>query len=167
MSHRPTGPACGNNPSHPLTDGDRQAVADFRAFLEDRAALRDRIAEALREADTYAQLERRDDRERFADAVLAVLPPPVSRADVLREAAEVAEGLRQFESVTGARKSAQVSENIGILRVATELLRLADEEHPAAQPDTNRRIPLPGIPECGADCPCRRVPKAQQDGAQS
>ncbi|WP_435601308.1 hypothetical protein [Streptomyces sp. C10-9-1] len=37
-----------------------------------QAARRDRYIAALRTADTYAQLERRDDRERFADAVMAV-----------------------------------------------------------------------------------------------
>ncbi|MBU5946765.1 hypothetical protein [Streptomyces sp. PAM3C] len=36
MRHRPTGPACGNNPNHPITDGDRQAVEDFKAYLEQR-----------------------------------------------------------------------------------------------------------------------------------
>ncbi|MFJ6061637.1 hypothetical protein ACIQHU_01210 [Streptomyces tendae] len=34
-----TGPACGNNPNHQLTDGDRQAVDSFRAYLTARAAL--------------------------------------------------------------------------------------------------------------------------------
>ncbi|MGN7139049.1 hypothetical protein [Streptomyces pseudogriseolus] len=37
MMHRPTGPACGNNPNHRVTDGDRQAVEDFKAYLEQRA----------------------------------------------------------------------------------------------------------------------------------
>jgi hypothetical protein len=52
------------------------------------------------------------------------------RPAVLREAAEVAESLRQFEPATGARKAAQVSENVGVLRVADELRRMADEEQP-------------------------------------
>ncbi|MFF9310110.1 hypothetical protein ACF1BS_04280 [Streptomyces sp. NPDC014748] len=73
MTDQPRRLVCGNDPRAELTDGDREAVAEFRAYLSRRAALRDRIAEALREADTYAQLERRDDRERFAAAVLAVL----------------------------------------------------------------------------------------------
>lgn len=62
-----------------------------------------------------------------------VLPPgpPTSRAAVLREAADIAESLRQFKRVTAARWSAQVSENLGILRVATELRRLAVEPQPA------------------------------------
>ena len=37
------------------------------------------------------------------------------------------ESLRQFEPATGARKAAQVSENVGILRIATELRRAADQ----------------------------------------
>jgi hypothetical protein len=34
---RPTGPPCGNNPNYPLTEGDRAAVEDFRAYLAARA----------------------------------------------------------------------------------------------------------------------------------
>lgn len=63
------------------------------------------------------------------DAVLAVLPEQADRAAVLREAATIAESLRQFERCTGARAAAQVSENVGILRVATALRRLAVEAH--------------------------------------
>ncbi|NUS79107.1 MAG: hypothetical protein HOV70_23300, partial [Streptomyces sp.] len=55
------------------------------------------------------------------------LPAPVDRAAVLREAADIAEAQRQFEPAYGARKSAQVSENVGILRVAEVLRRMADE----------------------------------------
>jgi hypothetical protein len=32
------GPRCGNNPNVRLTDGDRQAVDDFKAYLARRAA---------------------------------------------------------------------------------------------------------------------------------
>lgn len=32
------GPRCGNNPNARLTEGDRKAVAEFRAYLERRAA---------------------------------------------------------------------------------------------------------------------------------
>lgn len=56
-------------------------------------------------------------------------------AGVMREAAMIAEGLRQFEHATGARKAAQISENVGVLRVADELRRMADE---AQQADTPR-----------------------------
>lgn len=69
--------------------------------------------------------------EWFADAVLSVLPTG-GRAALLR-AADIAESLRQFEPATGARKSAQVSENVGILRVAAELRRLAAGERDEQQ----------------------------------
>lgn len=36
-ANHPTGPACGNNPNHPLTDGDRRALDGFRTFLAARA----------------------------------------------------------------------------------------------------------------------------------
>lgn len=40
MTTEPTspGPRCGNNPNARLTDGDREAVAEFKAYLADRAA---------------------------------------------------------------------------------------------------------------------------------
>jgi hypothetical protein len=49
-----TGPACGNNPNHQLTDRDRQAVDSFRAYLATLASLRtaqhrlDQIRDAAR-----------------------------------------------------------------------------------------------------------------------
>ncbi|MFJ5804816.1 hypothetical protein [Streptomyces sp. NPDC093093] len=43
------------------------------------------------------------------------------RAEVMQEAARIALSLRQFEKITGARWAAQVSENVGILRVAEAL----------------------------------------------
>ncbi|AQS70871.1 hypothetical protein [Streptomyces pactum] len=52
----------------------------------------------------------------------------------LRDAADIAEQQRQFEPAFGARKSAQVSENVGILRVAEELRRRADEVQPTERP---------------------------------
>lgn len=51
----------------------------------------------------------------------------LDRVAVLREASSIAERLRQFEPATGARKAAQISENIGVLRVVEELRRRADE----------------------------------------
>lgn len=79
---------------------------------------------------------------RELDAATATIPdhtvneeqPAMDRADVLREAAEIAESLRQFEPAYGARKSAQVSENVGILRVADELRRRAGEADGAKEP---------------------------------
>jgi hypothetical protein len=54
-----------------------------------------------------------------------------TRAAAYREAADLAENLRQFEHATGPRKDAQISENVGILRVADALRAKADEVHPA------------------------------------
>ncbi|MGW7329682.1 hypothetical protein ACWGIU_14030 [Streptomyces sp. NPDC054840] len=56
----------------------------------------------------------------FRDAVAAY------RRQVLAEASVIALELRQFEKASGARAGAQVSENVGIIRVADELMRLAD-----------------------------------------
>ncbi|MFE6080030.1 hypothetical protein [Streptomyces virginiae] len=43
------------------------------------------------------------------------------RAEVMQEAARIALSLRQFEPASGVRGAAQVSENVGILRVADAL----------------------------------------------
>ncbi|MFJ2733708.1 hypothetical protein [Streptomyces sp. NPDC087317] len=89
---------------------------------------RERYMAALLQADPYALVERRDDRARFANAVMAVADAEM--AALLRAAAEMAESLRQFEPATGARKAAQVSENVGVLRVAEALRRIADQAQP-------------------------------------
>lgn len=89
----------------------------------------------------------------------AVSPPPATdRAAVLREAADLAESLRQFEPAFGARKSAQVSENVGILRVAEELRRLAAGERDEQQAQQG------GCPH-GCDtstCPCLACEDAEE-----
>ena len=58
MTQHPAGPPCGNNPNYRLSDGDRQAVAEFRAYLADRAALRDRPAETEEERADREETER-------------------------------------------------------------------------------------------------------------
>lgn len=77
-------------------------------------------------ADLLAAIDSRVSSERAAEVMLAF------RAEAFREAADIADGLRQFEPATGARKSAQVSENVGILRVSDELRRRADVSGGAA-----------------------------------
>ena len=109
----------------------------------DQAALRDRIADKLADVEGWQWAPGYDKTAsptyrhflRQADAVLAVLPAPVDRAAVLLEAADVAESLRQFERCTGPRRAAQTSENVGILRVADELRRLAAGAHTDTQDD--------------------------------
>ncbi|MFD7622074.1 hypothetical protein [Streptomyces sp. NPDC059802] len=50
-----------------------------------------------------------------------------TRAEVLRDAADLLDALRDFSPSYGARKAAQISENVGILRATAELRRMADE----------------------------------------
>ncbi|MER6607324.1 hypothetical protein ABT282_15780 [Streptomyces sp. NPDC000927] len=65
------------------------------------------------------------------------------RTEVLREAADHAETLRQFDRVTGARWSAQVSENVGILRVADDLRRVAMAASAEKDTPTGESTPQP------------------------
>ncbi|MGW7636029.1 hypothetical protein [Streptomyces decoyicus] len=68
------------------------------------------------------------DCERFYQDYVAALRAAgwAPRVEVLTEAADVADSLRQFDPAFGARKSAQVSENLGVLRVADKLRGMAD-----------------------------------------
>ncbi|MFC8155844.1 hypothetical protein ACFUO0_17585 [Streptomyces cinereoruber] len=43
-----SGPRCGNNPRAQLSDADRQAVAEFRAYLDARAEKRRTITDQVR-----------------------------------------------------------------------------------------------------------------------
>ncbi|MFC8176553.1 hypothetical protein [Streptomyces sp. NPDC057325] len=43
-----SGPRCGNNPNFRLSDADRQAVAEFRAYLAARAEKRRTITDQVR-----------------------------------------------------------------------------------------------------------------------
>lgn len=121
-------------------------LAGYRAALGatqppvDRAALRDRIAEALAVADgwEYADgLGFRDMgdafRERylaFADAVLALLPPPADRAAILRELADQQEQTAATD-VIRRRRSIATARRL----FAAELRRMADEaRQDGAQP---------------------------------
>ncbi|MFJ3089077.1 hypothetical protein [Streptomyces sp. NPDC086838] len=71
------------------------------------------------------------------------------RATVLRELADVAETLRQFEPAYGPRKDAQVSENVGVLRVADHFRRLADEAQQHAVVPCMRPMPHPAHSHSG------------------
>jgi hypothetical protein len=103
--------------------GEQAAAPAVQAPAADRAALRDRIAEAiqgLNEGGTLADLDEEVDVLALADAVLAVLPTPVDRAAVLRDAAEAVLGLIGTE----ARLPQTMS---GVYRAADLLRRLAGE----------------------------------------
>jgi hypothetical protein len=81
------------------------------------------------------------------EMIRRICPPPLERdayghllaghfaahlVAVLREAADYADTLRQFDRASGTRKAAQISENVGILRVADALRHMADEVQQAA-----------------------------------
>ncbi len=100
----------------------------------DQAALRDPITDPLAATIAAAIAEQCDmatDTTVVASVQgVAAVAATAARAAVFLEAAGVADGLRQVEPVTGARWSAQVSENVGVLRVADELRRRAGEQQP-------------------------------------
>jgi hypothetical protein len=116
-----------------MSDGDRQAVEDFKAYLTARAALRDRIAEALYAHDHPSHLVPLNETgmepayRKSADAVLAVLPAPTDRAAVLRGAADrmVTEVQQTMRTTPGDARLP------GLLAAIEGLRRMADEAQPA------------------------------------
>lgn len=100
----------------------------------DRAALRQRIAEELRgvlPASSFQDVIAND----AAAAVLAVLPPPVSRADVLREAAEdlataFGDPMAKHIGALGAAHLRRRAREIEAGQADAELRRMAAEEQP-------------------------------------
>lgn len=130
MTRKPTGPACGNNPNYPLTDGDRQAVEKFKAHLSARAERRRRYGDVLRRWGLLDEVNNPQDTEEFfvtdllaiADAEqqpAAVPSAPADRAAVLREAADAMD---------------THCEQYGVLGVGDRLRRMADEAQQGGQP---------------------------------
>ncbi|MFB7597226.1 hypothetical protein [Streptomyces sp. NPDC056160] len=156
------GPACGNNPHHQPTDGDRQAVDLARAYLIARAELSvaahrlEQIRDAVRlhrqqligTYELYAVIEAAED-----DGV----QPPADRAAVLREAAgrlaELRAAEREWLPATGLHKGEQ------------ELRRMADE---TAAAETQTNACPPGCVACATDESHDPAPAAgaRQDEAQ-
>ncbi|MFF2650567.1 hypothetical protein [Streptomyces sp. NPDC058045] len=114
MTNRPAGPPCGNNPNYPLSDEDRAAVAEFKAYLARQAARTVRLrlgpnAVAMAQRGELITLSG-GEADEVADAVLAVLPAPAEfelrsttdvRAAVLREAADELDSVSsQFDADT-------------------------------------------------------------------
>jgi hypothetical protein len=144
----------------------------------DRAALRDRIAEAARTVrlrlgpNAIAMAQRGEpiilnlnEADDLADAVLAVLPAPTDRAAEERLA-------RVCEWVTSDVVTARTGFGDGYREAQRDIRDLLDGRRMAdeAQPVEARRLP-----DCPDDCPCRRVcigrthqpaAGAQQDGAR-
>jgi hypothetical protein len=100
----------------------------------DRTALRDRIAMAIEDAPYRHDGTRR--AWQLADAVLAVLPAPVDRTAILREAADTADRLMD------ERYGPDCSYAIGGGDVARELRRMAGE---AQQPETQAEAHPPTV----------------------
>lgn len=80
-------------------------------------------AKSISDTEAFTALVAAIDRNVSTDRAAELLAD--FRAEVLREAADIADAQRQFERTSGPRKSAQVSENVGILRVSDKLRRLA------------------------------------------
>jgi hypothetical protein len=100
---------------------DRNALSAYMAVADaEQQALADDWAKSAAAAD--AEIRRL--RAELATA----------RTAAFCEAADIAEGLRQFERTTGPRAAAQISENVGILRVADELRSRAAAVSAAARP---------------------------------
>ncbi|SES04421.1 hypothetical protein [Streptomyces qinglanensis] len=114
-----------------------ELTADRDAARAEAAALRGQLA-AVCGSTVAAWMQ---EQQRLITTLHAELEARPSRATVLREAAETAEGLRQFETTTGPRRSAQVSENVGVLRLADKLRRLADA---AERDDAGKDTPTGG-----------------------
>ncbi|MYX14439.1 hypothetical protein GTY67_13635 [Streptomyces sp. SID8374] len=144
------------------------------------AGLRDRIQSAIEKYPVAAWTP-----ENLAGRIMRVVetevapPAPADRAAVLREAADIAESLREFTPAYGARKSAQISENVGVLRVADHLRRLAGEAAAGAHhPTTTRSYRLehrhleestwrPNTPGIGANWSWQSRQKADQRLAEA
>lgn len=158
-----------------------RAEAEDEQLRTDQAALRQRIAQALEEADYRPDMRRGD----LADAIMPVLPEPADRAAVLNAAA-----LHLYTALFPAvyddmgQKAAE-----GVNRAVSELRRMADE----TATETQRRCPScdheakyhaaddgrcwftvnHGVPGANLVCPC--IPRdpgddepaagARQDGA--
>jgi hypothetical protein len=172
---RSTGPACGNNPNFQMTDGDRQAVNDFRAYLELRATSQelaktavwadgDPLMEALAAAvwehcHTEGTSTVADDPRNIAAVAASVVRAQQAadqtavRAATLHEAAE-ALGRMDYDtdSTDYGYDTYRDAWNGGVMDAAAELRRLADEQ------------PAPGTPLTAAQRPVHAVPLPGSNG---
>ncbi|QLJ06812.1 hypothetical protein HZZ00_37935 (plasmid) [Streptomyces sp. NEAU-sy36] len=135
-----------------------------------RAALRDRIAEALRPGSRDRSGQYPEGLMRDVDAVLAVLPEPADRAAVLEEAADKMLALRD-SLITAPDATGKYL--AGIERAETELRRLAVEARSGAQqqPDTEVRTPCSAPPcrydiHAADDIPCDAHDERREDDGQ-
>lgn len=139
----------------PEADRVRSLIADLETAVESRtairasaapqppadwAALRDRIADVLAEADGWKWVTGRDKArsstyrsyQSRADAVLAVLPPPTDRGAVLREAADRLDAAAaQQDSLSSSDYDQEAYAARQLREQAAGLRRMADEAQPA------------------------------------
>ncbi|MEV0915444.1 hypothetical protein AB0I93_14385 [Streptomyces sp. NPDC049967] len=110
-------------------------VIDQQPETAPDTGLRDRIAAAVRglneDGGRLADLDEENDVFALADAVLAVLPAPVDRAAVLREAANYAQQVAKAMATSDEDWASRAG--WACASVATGLRRMADE---AQQPTT-------------------------------
>jgi hypothetical protein len=135
MPDQPARMMCGNDPRARLTDGDRQAVDAFRAYLAACATL-NRVRAVL-ETEAVAGRSALEYRGLVAAALMADAPPadavlavlPTTGRAAWASAADHLAGIWQ-ESV---RTLAEDARRPGLLAAIEELRRMADETQPAAE----------------------------------
>ena len=140
-----------------------------RAYPPERI---ERYVTALNQADTYAQLERRDDRERFARAVMTVADAetdPVyksgydtgrahaggTRALVLRAAADEIEQTFIHNVIPAASKRDEIWDQA--VRAVAKLLRESAEREKSSRPAADATPAAGRCPTCHRtfeDCTC-------------
>jgi len=134
MTANPAGPPCGNNPNYRMSDGDRAAVESFRAYLTVRADRRERYAAAIAAADDLGAPAVCYPEAAAAMAV-ADAEQRAARADVLREAADVADRLahemRHGESDEWPEEWSSREVRDAVRSVGEKLRGLADEVQPS------------------------------------
>ena len=135
-------PRCGNDPRAQLTDGDRQAIADFRAYLTRRAQEKTMDEQQLRQIhdiETGTTRKQRAEQEQQATArAEAALAPLEAKMRELkaRERAEhraaIYRELADQQEQTAATDVIRKRRSIATARrlFAVELRRMADEAQP-------------------------------------
>ncbi|MFE2457546.1 hypothetical protein [Streptomyces sp. NPDC059402] len=136
-----TGPACGNNPNHRMSDGDRRVVEDFKAYLAVQAAVAKTLYGFTPLPEISWEEAPESDRARFrrrAAAVLAVLPATTDQTAA--PSAVVRKTLRRWAYAAGHIESELDGAVDRMYELVTRdvLRRMADETQPAETPRPKR-----------------------------
>ncbi|MEU9640908.1 hypothetical protein [Streptomyces sp. NPDC048188] len=146
-----TGPACGNNPHHQLSEGDRQAVENFNAYLADRATRRKQYGDVIRRWGLLDEVNDPKATEDFVVTDLLSLVDAEQAAEVTRLRGELAKALERTAVQRCADRAAVLREAADTVgnddtcdcggcdscvpnARAAELRRMADEAQPAQAP---------------------------------